>query len=561
MKENNKSDLTKIANIINEYVTKETNSLEELENLLQKIFNVERVKFWKFDQKLDALKAIDKEELSVTLESSLTEQLIQKKEVLISDHITSDKYYSPHTDNPFEFKVKAMLALPLFKGKKILGVVKLWKGLKQRKNFTKDDVALLESFAPFFIHLMENEVIEKDELLKMTGEDENDAAPSRKDKKEDPVASASQQDNKKSSSMKNEFDALEEKYNQLLQENEALEKEKKDKKKEEKRLLDDLKKVDQLKSDIEEYQNKAEEYKAEVKEYKKLLKQYEERSKSLEDNATETIDGYLQRINKLEEQVGDLNDENKILKSELKEEKTKHTANSIENTKKKLFEQSKQDSFMDKNIEFLFQEVDEVFCDHECTYLLLEDIIYALKSKKDIDLIEDKLRNTKLLYDLIDNNRFLGTITVNAEKFLIANLVKKLEKYDQKVFAGAPKLNVAVDEQMPTSLVMDAPKIQNIIFHLLIDLYHFIDQNKPMDIGLLYQDKTFQIALSGAVQKKNTLFKAMLNQTHLGKEKDRLSLQMAKKLIKIVGGDIEADYGDSHYKYNVSLPVQVIKLV
>jgi hypothetical protein len=319
---------------------------------------------------------------------------------------------------------------------------------------------------------------------------------------------------------------------------------------EQEKLKNDLKSIDHLKSVIEEY--------------KKLLKQSAIKYNALEEDSLAIVvrieEDYQQKLKKLEEQLEELNNENKILKSELKAEKIKHSANSIENAKKKFFEQSKQDDFMGKNIEFLFQEIDEIFCDNECTYLLLEDIIYALKSKKDIDLIEEKLRSTKLLYDLIDNSRFLETITLNEEKFLIANLVKKLEKYDQKVFVGTPELKLDVDEKMPTSLVMDAPKIQNILFHLLIDLYHFINHDEPVYIALLYQDKIFQIDLSGTVQKKNRLFQTMLNQTHLGKEKDRLSLQMAKKLIKIVGGDIESEYGDSYYKFRVSLPVQVIKM-
>jgi len=114
---------------------------------------------------------------------------------------------------------------------------------------------------------------------------------------------------------------------------------------------------------------------------------------------------------------------------------------------------------------------------------------------------------------------------------------------------------------MPVSLVFDAPKIQSILLHLLTDLYQFVDYEKTINLNFNFKNKLLYIEIGGFVYQKNSLFQSMFKEKKIGgDEKNRIGLQLSKKLIIRLKGAIEYLYENEYYKFILTVPAQVIKM-
>jgi sensor histidine kinase regulating citrate/malate metabolism len=114
---------------------------------------------------------------------------------------------------------------------------------------------------------------------------------------------------------------------------------------------------------------------------------------------------------------------------------------------------------------------------------------------------------------------------------------------------------------MPSSLIFDRIKIQSILLHLLMDLHQFVNHDNDIKVDISFVDKFLQIELSGVIHQKNTLFKTMFQQTKLAMDnKDRVGLQLSRKLIERLKGKLDFSYENAYYKFILTIPVQVIKL-
>ena len=131
-----------------------------------------------------------------------------------------------------------MITYPLIKDEKVIGIIKLWKGIKQKKNFTKKEATALESLAPLFTLLFDDEnTVEYTQTQKSVFSDTSNEA----------------------------FKELQKLYAQIQKENEVLKKEKKAWKNEHEKLQGDL------------------------EEYKEHLKKSKAKYKSLENDTADTF--------------------------------------------------------------------------------------------------------------------------------------------------------------------------------------------------------------------------------------------------------------------------------
>jgi hypothetical protein len=162
---------------------------------------------------------------------------------------------------------------------------------------------------------------------------------------------------------------------------------------------------------------------------------------------------------------------------------------------------------------------------------------------------------------LIDSYYFKGDLEIHNEKFLVANMVEHLQGYTKHIFSNMIDLKITVDKSIPASLVLDAPKIQSMILHLLLDLHQFVDHHRPVHVNFIFKKKFLVIELGGSIHKKNSLFQSMFKQTKLGgDEKDRVGLQLSKKVMSRLKGEIAYLYEDEYYKFIMTVPTQVIKM-
>ncbi len=94
-----------------------------------------------------------------------------------------------------------------------------------------------------------------------------------------------------------------------------------------------------------------------------------------------------------------------------------------------------------------------------------------------------------------------------------------------------------------------------------LDLHQFVDNHQPVKVDFIFKKKFLSIELGGHIHKKNSLFQSMFKQTKLGgDEKDRIGLQLTKKVMTRLKGNIDYLYEDAYYKFIVTVPTQVIKM-
>jgi len=215
---------------------------------------------------------------------------------------------------------------------------------------------------------------------------------------------------------------------------------------------------------------------------------------------------------------------------------------------------------IDQNIEFILQKVDHGFNEYENSYMLFELMIYALSANNGLEYIEEAIDKSKVIKELMQSYYFKSDIQIQAEKTSIALFAHNLQKYEKTTFSKLSKLNIIIDKSMPPSLIMDTPKIQSIILHLMYDLYAFVDYSQDVNIKLLFDDKVLILELGGFIHKQNSLFKSIFKRGNpLDDEKNRQGLQLAILLVDRLRGKIKSTYEDQYYKFEVSLPVSILK--
>jgi len=215
---------------------------------------------------------------------------------------------------------------------------------------------------------------------------------------------------------------------------------------------------------------------------------------------------------------------------------------------------------IDQNIEFILQKVDNRFENYENSYMLFELMVYALSAKNGLEYIEEAIDKSKVIKELMQSYYFKSDIQVQAEKSSIALLAHNLQKYEKTIFTNLSKLNITVDSSMPPSLIMDTPKIQSTILHLLFDLYAFVDYSQDVNIRIFFKDKMILLELGGHIHQQNSLFQSIFQRGNpLNDEKSRQGLQLAILLVDRLRGKIKSTYENRYYKFELSLPVTILK--
>ena len=525
-----KSNLKTMADTLNDYAgSKDLQYIEKIEKQFEVLFNAEVVKLWKYNDKNETLHLLENDnQEAITLVPSLTKQAIDDRSPVVSNHSTSDKYYTPVIDNPLALKVKALMIFPVIKGKQVVGVLRIWRGLKQKKVFTRQDENRLKSFAPLLTKLIACEKIEKEEMIALT----DDTKEHKTSSESKPAAASKTKD--KPGKVTAEITTLQKKLDESL---EAL-----------------------------KFSKESEAvYKTEIDKSQNELKQTKEKYKELETSSLELsseVQAYQAQIKELTARFEALKKDHEDVKQELKEAKKGSRVQNIREEKlKRSLTSNKKLGNLDQNIEFLLDEVNHLFAKNEHAYILFELLVFSLDSKKGMEYLEETLRKTKLVPEMIEDYYFNGYLKVYNEKCVIQDFVERIENYTNKIFSSLKNVNMVVDKEVPTSLVFDAPKIQSILLHLIMDLYQFAEHSKPVNIDFAFKNKFLTIEIGSSVYQKNSLFKSVLKQMKLtGNEKDRHGLQLSIKLIKRLKGKIESVYEDEYYKFIFSVPAQVIKI-
>jgi len=556
MKDNINHSIKEIVEIINSYAEHEVpRDIEKIENEFKILFEAQVLNFWKVDVKKSMLKHLDGDKKKTfSLESSLTKQAIDSKNIVIENHVSSDKYYNASVDNPLSLKIKSLIIFPILKDKEVVGVLQMLKGIKQRKMFSKLDEKKLNHLAPLMIAILENIAIDKDEMLDILGENKKDITKKYLTKGKV----------KTKTSVVHTVDITNKEYaelNALKLELIALKKEHKHKMNMEKdkvlaletanKVLRKSQSATQGKEKIAKYHKELEYTRVKYKELEALSLEIYTESQAKEA----TIKG-------LEKDLRLLQKENINLQSDLKKKVKQNTSKSIKSLKaEQSFASQEKTRGIGENIEHVLEYVDNDFGANQYVYMLFELILYAMHSEKGMTYIEESVKKSKLVQQIIDGYYFKGDIDVYNEKNRISKLVEHIKNYEQGIFLNTIKLNITVEDTMPISLVFDRVKIQSCILHLLTDLHRFVDNSRNLNINLTFKDKFLNVELGGYIHNNNNLFHVMFKQSkHGGSEKDRIGLQLTKKMITRLKGEISYLHEDNYYTFILKVPTQVIKI-
>jgi signal transduction histidine kinase len=72
----------------------------------------------------------------------------------IFNYLASEKEYLPEVDNPDNIKIKSKIIVPIIDGEHFLGMITAYSSIRKIKNFTQDDLEILNTLVPFLINVI-----------------------------------------------------------------------------------------------------------------------------------------------------------------------------------------------------------------------------------------------------------------------------------------------------------------------------------------------------------------------------------------------------------------------
>jgi len=139
-----------------------------VEHLITSLIGSEYASLWIFDE-TKALLFRERSQEHVREISMLEQKGIIAKSFLtvsggIYNYLASEKEYFPASDNPDDIRMKSKIIAPILDGERFLGMVTAYSSIRQIKNFTEDDMEILNSIAQFLsnvIYYMHPEIKEE----------------------------------------------------------------------------------------------------------------------------------------------------------------------------------------------------------------------------------------------------------------------------------------------------------------------------------------------------------------------------------------------------------------
>jgi len=307
--------------------------------------------------------------------------------------------------------------------------------------------------------------------------------------------------------------------------------------------IEDYSYIQKLEFRLEKEKQEKLELKSQIKEY--MLQEIES-NKTIEELEKEITE--LKKDNKKQKS---LEDENSELKADIIEKKIqiKKYESDIIKTKNNQRKISSKFENIEKNIEFLPKEVSLSFDKYHNAYTMFEAMIYAISSDSGMDTIDSFISQTKG-FDKFINLFYSDTaIRPNRQKFQIKN-----------IFDSSMRDSITLDKNLPVSLVIDAPKIDSILYHILENLLLHKADNSLIKLNISYDKKILYITLSGKIQGDSGLLNSLFKQKSSVRDKDNKDMIIASKLIKIIGAKLHSDYDDKEYNYRLEIPAKVLDL-
>jgi signal transduction histidine kinase/CheY-like chemotaxis protein len=126
-----------------------------VERLIADLIDSEFASLWIFDEKRGVLVREREGKEGILNEISIQEQqgIIARSFLTMSggiyNYLASEKEYVARFDNPDNIRIKSKLIVPLVDGERFLGLATAYSSVRRIRNFTEEDMRLLEALVPF----------------------------------------------------------------------------------------------------------------------------------------------------------------------------------------------------------------------------------------------------------------------------------------------------------------------------------------------------------------------------------------------------------------------------
>lgn len=216
---------------------------------------------------------------------------------------------------------------------------------------------------------------------------------------------------------------------------------------------------------------------------------------------------------------------------------------------------------MENNLEFILREIDSDLIEYNKSYLIIELVLLSLSKKENLNRIEAELADKKMVSSLIENMNF-KLIPINERKEQVIKLFENFNKYAEIMFHNQLKLNLS--EEMPKVLILDLPKVNGVLYHLLKDMNKFSNTKEGLIVNVSYENnnKNLVIGLRTKLLKEemDNGFKGMFKSKITETEKGRQELTIAKKLTEVLKGTIKIKTNEDNYEFLIKIPSKIINL-
>jgi len=128
------------------------------ENLIKSVMGTEFASLWVFDKDTATL-VRERNDQSTNSISMLGQHGVLAKCFFtlssgIYNYLASEKGYLPEVDNPDNIRIKSKIIVPIIDSDRFLGMVTAYSSIRNIKNFTQDDLDVLEALVPFLINVI-----------------------------------------------------------------------------------------------------------------------------------------------------------------------------------------------------------------------------------------------------------------------------------------------------------------------------------------------------------------------------------------------------------------------
>jgi len=142
------------------------------ENLISHVMDTEFASLWIFKKESASLIRMRNDESTNEISMLGQHGVLAKCFFTLSsgifNYLASEKEYLPEVDNPDHIKIKSKIIVPIIDGENFLGIATAYTSIKKIKNFTQDDLEILESLIPFLtnvIYIMQPQLKEQKEEI------------------------------------------------------------------------------------------------------------------------------------------------------------------------------------------------------------------------------------------------------------------------------------------------------------------------------------------------------------------------------------------------------------